>query len=198
MAQILIGRDPEQAASCLEAGGQLKIGHIGAAVAAAQPVLLLGEIIMADAGAVQLAQGELGGSEIGEVAMGFCQMQRDAVDEAAHQRLPAGPEQFRADVEIARQRQRAALAGEQMAGERIGPRRHLIEPAQHRVNLAGILAKAAAFDGREHVALQQHAFGPSRRQNGGVVFGQAHGVTPPPLRADDRRSSDRDRPGRER
>ena len=67
---------------------------------------------MADAGAVQLAQRQFGGSEIGEVAMGFCQMQRDAVDEAAHQRLPSGPEQLRADVEIARQRQRAALAGE--------------------------------------------------------------------------------------
>ena len=38
---------------------------------------------MANAGAVQLAQGQLGGAEIGEVAMGFCQMQRDAVDEAA-------------------------------------------------------------------------------------------------------------------
>jgi hypothetical protein len=77
---------------------------------------------------------------------------------------------FGPDVEIARQRQRAALAGEQMAGERIGPQRHLIEPAQHRVHLAGIVAKPAAFDGREHVALQQHAFGPSRRQSGGVVF----------------------------
>ena len=84
--------------------------------------------------------------------------------------LPAGPQQLRADIEIARQRQRAALAGEQMARERIRPPRHLIEPAQHRVDLAGIVAKAAALDGREHVALQQHAFGPARRQNGGVVF----------------------------
>ena len=46
---------------------------------------------MADACAMQLAQGELGGAEIGEVAMGLGQMQRDTVDEAAHQRLPAGP-----------------------------------------------------------------------------------------------------------
>ena len=30
--------------------------------------------------------------------MRFCQMQRDAVDEAAHQRFSAGPEQFRADI----------------------------------------------------------------------------------------------------
>ena len=198
MPQVLIGRDPEQPAAGLEAGGQLKIGNIGPAVAAAEPVLLLGKIVMANAGAVQLAQGELGGAEIGEVAMGFCQMQRDAVDETAHQRLPAGPQQLRPDVEIARQRQRVALAGEQMAGERIGPGRHLIEPAQHRVDLAGIVAETAAFDGREHVALQQHAFGPARRQNGGIVFGQAHDVTPPPLHEDDRRSSDRDRQGRER
>src|SRR6266487_6810118 len=102
MAQVLIGRDPEQAAAGLETGGQLKIGHIGAAVASAQPVLLLGEIIMADAGAVQLAKRELGGSEIGDVAMGFCQMQCDTIDEAAHQRASAGPEQFWTDVEIAR------------------------------------------------------------------------------------------------
>ena len=91
MPQILVGRDPEQPAAGLEAGGQLKIGNIGPAVAATEPVLLLGKIVMANAGAVQLAQGELGGAEIGEVAMGLCQMQRDPVDEAAHQRLPAGP-----------------------------------------------------------------------------------------------------------
>ena len=91
MPQILIGRDPEQPAARLETGGQLKIGDIGAAVAATQPVLLLGKIIMADAGAMQLAQRELGGAEIGEVAMRLCQMQRDAVDEAAHQRSSAGP-----------------------------------------------------------------------------------------------------------
>ncbi len=78
----------------VEAGGELEVGHIGAAVAADQPVLLLGEVVMADARAVQLAQRQLGGAEIGEVAMRLGEMQRDAVDEAAHQRLPAGPQQL--------------------------------------------------------------------------------------------------------
>ncbi len=70
MPQVLVGRDPEQPAAGLETGGQ---------------------IVMADAGAVQLAQSELRGPEVSEVAMWFGQMQRDTVDKAAHQRLPAGP-----------------------------------------------------------------------------------------------------------
>ena len=69
MPQILVGRDAEQPAAGLEAGRELEIGEIGAAVAAAQPVLLLGEIVMADAGAMQLSQRLLGGAEIGDVAV---------------------------------------------------------------------------------------------------------------------------------
>ena len=65
MPQILISRDAEQPAARLEAGRELEVGEIGAAVAAAQPVLLLGEIVVADAGAMQLAQRLLGGAEIG-------------------------------------------------------------------------------------------------------------------------------------
>ena len=138
MPQILVGRDAEQLAARLEAGRELEVGEIGAAVAAAQPVLLLGEIVVADAGAMQLAQRLLGGTEIGDVAVRLGQMQRHAVDEAAHQRLLAGPQQFRPDVQVARQRQRAAFASEQMTRRHVGPPRHLVEPAQHRVDLAGI------------------------------------------------------------
>ncbi len=91
MPQILVGGDAEQPASRPEAGGELEIRQIGPAVAAAQPVLFLGEIVVADAGAVQLAQRLLGGAEIGDVADGLGEVQRNAVDEAAHQRLPTGP-----------------------------------------------------------------------------------------------------------
>ena len=61
MPQILIGRDTEQPAAALEAGGELEIGEIGAAVAAAQPVLLLGQIVVTDAGTMQFSQRRLGG-----------------------------------------------------------------------------------------------------------------------------------------
>src|ERR1700680_1236762 len=57
-----------------------------------------------------------------------------------------------------------------------GPPRHLIEPAQHRVDFARAAAKAAALDGRENVALQQHAFGPLRGERCCVVPGQIHEV----------------------
>src|ERR1700720_4650498 len=63
-----------------------------------------------------------------------------------------------------------------MARRNGGPARHLIEPAQHRVDFARFAAKAAALDGREHVALQQHAFGPLRRERRCVVLGQTHEV----------------------
>ena len=91
MPEIFVSRNAERPAARREAGRELKVGEIGAAVAAAQPVLLLGEIVMADAGAMQLAQRLLGGTEIGGIAKWFCQMQRHAIDKSTHQRLPAGP-----------------------------------------------------------------------------------------------------------
>src|ERR1700744_1909610 len=140
MPQILIGRDAEQPGPALEAGGQLEIGDISATAMAAQPVLLLGKIVMADAGAMQLAQRLLGGTEIGDVADRFSQMQRYAIDEAADQRAPAGPQQIGTDMKIARKRQRAAFSREQMARQDERPPGYLIEPAQHGINLAAIAA----------------------------------------------------------
>ena len=99
MPQVFVGDDAIEPAAPVEAGRELEVGHIGAAVAADQPVLLLGEIVVADAGAVQPSQRRLGRAEIGEVAMGLGQMQRDAVDEAARKSAAAGPEQCRADIE---------------------------------------------------------------------------------------------------
>jgi len=101
------------------------------------------------------------------------------------------------DIKIVGQRQRTALAREQMARDDVGPPRRLIEPAQHRIDFAVAPAKAAALDRGKHVAFQQNAFGPLRRQNGGVVFGQTHeGLTPPQRYAGCRRSIDRDRRAR--
>ena len=91
MPQILVSRDTEQPASRPKAGRELEIRDIGTAIAAAQPVLFLGQIVVTDAGAMQLAQRLLGGTEIGDIARRLCQMQRHSVDESAHQRLLAGP-----------------------------------------------------------------------------------------------------------
>src|SRR5467141_1220898 len=97
-------------------------------------------------------------------------------------------------MKIARQLQRAALARKQMARRDKGPPRHLIEPAQHGIDFAAVQTKPAALDGGKHVALQQYAFDPLRRQNSGVIPGQTHETLtpPPPLQAGYRRSSDRD------
>ncbi len=108
--KILVGGDAKQPAPGFEAGRELKVGDIGVAVTAAQPVLFLGKIVVANAGAMQLAQRGLGGTEIGDIAVRLGEMERYTVDEAAHQRLPAGPQQLRPDVQVARQRQGVALA----------------------------------------------------------------------------------------
>ena len=92
----------------------MEISEIGFAVAAAQPVLFLGEVVVADAGAMQFSQCLLGRVEIVEIAVRLCHLQRDAIDEASYQRLPTGPQQLGPDIEIARQCQRAPLAREQM------------------------------------------------------------------------------------
>jgi hypothetical protein len=63
-----------------------------------------------------------------------------------------------------------------------GPPRHLVEAAQYGVDLAAVAAEASALHGREHVALQQHAFDPARRQHFGVVLRQTHELLTPPLR----------------
>src|ERR1700754_771118 len=176
MPKILIGGDAKQPAAGFEAGRKLEVGNIGASVAAAQPVLFLGKIVMANARAMQPAQRRFGGTEIGDIAVRLGQMERHAVDEAAHECLPAGPQQLRPGVQVACQRQRAALACEQMTGKEIGPPRHLVEPAQYRIDFPILAVKPPTLDGGKHVALQQNAFGPTCRQNGGIFFGQAHGT----------------------
>ena len=68
---------------------------------------------MGDAGAMQRAQRRLGGAEIGGVAVGLGDMQRHAIDPAAHQRLASGKQQRRRDAERPGNGERAALAAEQ-------------------------------------------------------------------------------------
>lgn len=53
MSEVFVGEDAIEAAAPVEAGCELEVGDIGASIAADQPVLLLGEIVVADAGAAQ-------------------------------------------------------------------------------------------------------------------------------------------------
>ena len=101
------------AAAAAKARRELEVGQIGAAVGV-EPVLLLGEIVVGDAGAMQRAQRRLGRAEIGGIAMRLGDMQRHAVDPAAHQRVASGEQQRRRDAERAGDRKRAALAPEQL------------------------------------------------------------------------------------
>jgi hypothetical protein len=119
--------------------------------------LLFGEVVVAYSGAMQRAQRRLGGTKIAGVAIGLGDMERHAIDPAAHQRLASGKQQRRRDAELARSGERTALAPEQQDRQAAAPPRHLIETAQHRIDLVAICLKAAALDGRKHVALEHDA-----------------------------------------
>ncbi len=141
---------------------ELEIGEIGAAVGAAQPVLLLGEIVVADAGAVQLAQRGLGRAEIAAArrAAWRCAAATPSIQPRTSV-AATGEQQRRRDAEVAGARQRALLAREQVARQAEAPPRHLVDPPQHRLDLAGRCAEAAALHGREQVALEHHAVRPA-------------------------------------
>ena len=168
MPQILVARDAKQHAVAAEAGGELEIGQICAA-AAVEPVLLFGEIVVAYSGTMQRAQRRLGGTKIADVAMGLGDMERHAIDPAAHQRTASGKQQRRRDAELSRSGERAALAPEQQDRQTAAPPRHLIEPAQHRIDLTAVCLKAAALDGRKHVALEHDAAAPTPAKFGRFV-----------------------------
>src|SRR5712672_1176871 len=153
MTKVLVSGDPEQPAPCPEAGRELEVGEIGPTVSADEPILLLGEIVMANARAMQLVQHHLCRTEICDIVKRLCLVQGYSVDETAHQRLAAGPQQFRPDTQVARQGKRVALAREQMARRKIGPPRNLVDSAQYRINVAVGFSKTAAFDRGEHVTL---------------------------------------------
>jgi hypothetical protein len=100
VSKVFIGGDAKQPAAGSKACGELKIGEIGPAITPDQPVLFLGKIVVANAGAVQPPQRLLCRSEVSDVASRFDKVQCYPVDETAHQRLPAGPQQWRRDVKV--------------------------------------------------------------------------------------------------
>ena len=172
MPQVFVACEAEQSIAAAKAGGELEVGQKGAAVSvvlAVEPVLFLGEIVVGDAGAMQCAQRHLRRAEIGGIAVGLGDVQRHAVDPAAHQDVPSGKKKRRRDAERAGKRKRVAFAAEQRVGQRTAPPRHAVEPAQHRVDLAGLGAKAAALDGGKHVALEHDAGMPAAVQFVGDV-----------------------------
>src|SRR5262249_61492370 len=112
MPEILVCENAKEAPTACEADGELEIGEIGAAIAASQPVLLLGKIVVANPGPVQLAQRGPGGTEIGAVTKRLGNLQGDPVDPPTHQHAPSGKQQGRPDPEGARNRQPPALSPE--------------------------------------------------------------------------------------
>src|SRR5262249_61873372 len=88
---------------------------IGASVAPAQPVLLLGEVVVADAGAMQLAQRRLGRAEEVALAARLGDVERQAIDPAADERIATGEQERRREAEVARGPQRPPLARAEMA-----------------------------------------------------------------------------------
>ena len=170
MPQVLVCQQPEQAAAPREAGSELKVHEIGAAVATAQPVLLLGEIVVANPRAVQGAQRGLGRGEKSAIAVRLCRLQRDALDPAANEDPPAGEEERRSNAKLAGNGERAPLACEQVICDAEAPPRDLVDPAQHRLDLARGGRKRAALHRGEKIALEHHARRPSARELGG--YGQ--------------------------
>jgi hypothetical protein len=152
--QILVGENPEQTSPPLETAGELEVGEIGAAVAAPQPVLLLRKIVVANSGPMQLAKRGPGGMKIRAVPVRFGNLQGNPIDPAAHEYVPSGKEQRRRDAELAGDRERLALTREQVMGDSEAPPWHLVDPAQHRFDLARRREKAAALHGRERVAFE--------------------------------------------
>ncbi len=83
MTEILVTGEAKQPAATAKPKSQLKIGDIGAPVGV-EPVLLLGEVVVGNPGAMEFSQGGFGGPEIGGVAVRFGDVQRHATDPAAH------------------------------------------------------------------------------------------------------------------
>ena len=101
--------------------------------------------------------------------MRFRDVQRHAVDPAAHQGVLAGKEQRRRDAERAGNGERAAFAPEQRVRQSPAPPWHAVKPPQHRLDLAALGAKAAALDGGKHIAFEHDAGMPAAVQFVGNV-----------------------------
>src|SRR6516162_284550 len=161
VTQVLVSRDAEKPGAAREVSGKLEIGEIGAPIPSAQPVLLLGEVVVANAGAMQLAQRRLRRAEEAMLAARLCDVERQAIDPAANERITTGKQQRRRNAELACDCKRPPLAGKQMARQAKTPPRDFIDPAQHRIDLARAGAEAAALHRRKQVALEHHLVGPA-------------------------------------
>src|SRR5262249_52661286 len=159
--QIRGGDQREQPPPPLETARKLEVGEIGAAVAAPQPVLLLGEIVVANPRPMQLAKRGAGGTEIGTVAIGLGNLQGHPIDPAAHEDATSGKEQRWRDAELASNRKPLAFTPEQMMGHGKAPPWPLVDTAQHRLDLACRRREAAALHGRERVTFEHHAARPA-------------------------------------
>ena len=150
--------------------GQLEIGDIGAAVGSAQPVLLLGEVVVADAGAVELAQRGLGRAEVAVSPWGLAMCSgRPSIQPRTSARRPPNSSGGAMPRPPAT-RQRAPLAREQVARQAEAPPRHLVDPAQHRLDVAGRRSEAAALDRRNTSRLSTTPF----VQRPAISFGRVH------------------------
>src|SRR5579871_3187327 len=110
---------------------------------------------------MQQPERRFGGAKVGCIALWFGDVQRDALDPAAHQRAPPGKDERRRDAELAGGRQVVTLAPEQRNRQGTAPPRHVAEVPQHGVDLTAVGFEAAALDGGKHVALEQGAAAPA-------------------------------------
>src|SRR5204863_10094919 len=95
VAQILVSGDAIQPRTSPQAGRKLEVGHISFALWAAQPVLLLGEVVVANACPMQCMQRRFGGAEIASLADWPGDMHGDAVKKAANETAPASVQKWR-------------------------------------------------------------------------------------------------------
>src|SRR6516162_10055767 len=96
---------------------------------------------MTDAGAMQLAQRHFGRAEEAALAARLSDVERQAVDPAADERIATGEQERRRHAEA--------------------PPRDFVDPPQHRVDVARAGAEAAALYRRKQVALEHHAARPA-------------------------------------
>src|ERR1700733_15519098 len=94
MTKVLVAGNAKQGAVSAKAGGELKIGEERVSPRE-KPILFLGEIVMGYSGAMQFSQCRFRRPEIGGIAERLGDMQRHAVDPAAHQHAAAGMQKRR-------------------------------------------------------------------------------------------------------
>ena len=143
------------------------------AVRAAQPILLLGEIVVRDRGAMQGVQGRAGASKIGVIAEWPRDLERASRNVTAHQPMLVCVEQRRGCPEWGRHLECATFATKQMRGERTAPPRHFVQSAQHRRDVAAArIPENATFHRGKDIALEHDRGLPTPRES--IARGPVH------------------------